>query len=218
VDSSNSKARVVDLGGLVDFGDPMVSGPLRDIRRHPDYESLVERVKAEGREEGRRQEAERSAAELQALRNDLLGRLETLLGGIAAERRGFLVENREEALRLALAVARRVTSVQLAAGEESLLARLGECLDELGKESSYLLRLNPEDRQALDRLREGGAEFFGDTPFRILPDARVERGGLVLEGSEGRVESICGESLDRMERELVQWQREREEEHASDPR
>ena len=217
MDSSNSTAKVIGLQGLVDFGDPMVSGPLRDIRRHPDYDVLVKRLSAEARAEGRREEAERSRAELAELKSETIHRMDVLLGEMASERNRFHEENREELLRLALAMTRRITAAEVSCDREGLAARLETCLESLGKESATLVRVHPEDHETLQTLRaEQGEEPSSKTPFRIVADSRVARGDIILEGGAGRVEAICGDALDRLEETMIQWHRAQEERHDAD--
>ncbi len=209
--SSTKAQRQLDLDHIEDFADPLGWQRIRNIREHPEYERTSQQLRAESYERGRAEESERSRVELESLRQGYLDRLEEVLVTLREERRRFQEENAEEVLRLALALGEKLARATIPGNGEVLRAKLDECLRRLDTKSAFEIRVNDRERDLLIELMErAGRELPPEIPYRIIGDARIEAGDLVLEAQEGRVESICAEELERLGDILIQKSREGE--------
>ncbi len=149
--------------------------------------------------------------ELESLRQGYLDRLEEVLVTLREERRRFHEENSEEILRLALALGEKLARATLPGNDEALRAKLEECLRRLDTKSAFEIRVNDRERDLLSALMDqAGREMPSEIPYRIVGDARIEPGDLVLEAQEGRLESICSEELTRLGDILIRNGREGE--------
>ena len=167
-------------------------------------------LRSESYERGRAEEQARSQTELESLRNGYLDRLEVLLASMTEERRRFQEENAEELLRLGLALGEKVARALLPGNHEALRGKLEECLERLSTKSSYEIHVNDRERDLIAKMLEhSDRELSKDLPYRIVGDARIEAGDMILEAKEGRIESICSEELDRLGDTLIQISRER---------
>jgi len=209
VPSSSKAVRQLDLDHIEDFADPLGWQRIRNIKEHPEYEFTSTLLRSEAYERGRAEELVRSQAELAALRNGYLDRLEVLLASMTEERRRFQEENAEELLRLGLALGEKVARALLPGKPEALKSKLDECLERLSTKSSYEIHVNDRERDLLAEIMEASdRELSKDLPYRIVGDARIEAGDMVLEAKEGRIESICTEELNRLGETLIQLSRE----------
>jgi len=208
VPSSNKVLPELKLDQIEDFGDPFSWHWVNGIREHPEYKRQIDAMRRESYEKGRAEEAQRSRTELESLKGDVLRRLEDLLDRMGEERRRFHEENAEETIRLAMAVAGRILRATLPREPDGLRPRFEACLGRLAGKAAYEIRINPEDEAILRRLMdELGREGHMERSYRILPDARLEPGDLVLESPEGAVEAILEDELRRMEEHLIEGER-----------
>jgi flagellar assembly protein FliH len=188
---------------LEDFSLVGLEALAQHLAREPGYKDLRERIWQEGREAGREEAAQAAATERQSLVADTVNKVEELLAGLAEERSRFLELNAGEIVQLALALARRVMRVQVRVDAAVLEEKLRVCLHQLDRDSSYLIRVNPDQLRSLELLlARAGRDLFGETPFRMLGDRRVPAGGIILEGDRARLESICEDELERLEEHL----------------
>lgn len=212
--SLNRNAESLGSESLVDFSRSEREREEESLRRHPFYEQLQQEALKRGFEEGQREEKAQSLAHLEKLRAEHLQPLDSLLRALSEERNAFHRENEEEILSLALALARRVVRAQVGLSPQILKAKLEACLFQLERESSYVLRVNPEEETSLRELldREEGEGLRG-VPFRLIGDRRVSAGSVILEGEVGSVESICENELDALESKLRDWIRTESRQH-----
>jgi len=213
VASSNS-AGAPPLSAELDLEDFALSGieaQLEALSYQPGYDVLRERIWREGHAAGEKEAHEAAEQKRKELASGPLLRIEALLKNLAEERERFMESNAEELLQLALALARRVVRVECLENPEVLTERLRACLRQLELESSYLIRIHPEQLEAMEALLEvSGMSLFGETPHRVMGDRRVPAGSLILEGNGSRLESICQDELERLEQHLLQLYREGE--------
>lgn len=209
--SSNSGAHAGTAPELEDFATSGLASRLEALRRDAAFPRLREGIWDEAYARGRADaQAEADAARERMIRGEI-ERVEALLGELAAARAEMMRRNEEELLELAVALARRVVRVQVATDEGLLLGKLVDCLGQIERSASYVIRVNPGQCAALESLLDTvQADLFAGSPFRVLPDERVTRGGLIIEGDRTRLESICEEELDRLEEELFRIHREQE--------
>ncbi|MBN2169895.1 MAG: hypothetical protein JW819_01085 [Candidatus Krumholzibacteriota bacterium] len=209
--SSSSGPTAVTAPDLEDFADIGVASRMEALSRDPAFPRLRERIRDEAYARGRADAMAEADAARERMVRDEIERVEALLAELAAARAEMMRRSEEELLQLAVALARRVIRVQVATDEGLLLGKLVDCLGQVERSASYHIRVNPGQYAALEALLEHvQADIFAGSPFRILPDERVTRGGLIIEGDRTRLESICEEELERLEEELFRLHREQE--------
>jgi len=209
--SSNSGLPAGAALELEDFAVSGVAAQMEALSRDPVFPKLRDSIRDEAYARGRADAMAEADAARERMVRDEIERVETLLGELAAERAEMMHRNEEELLQLAVALARRVVRVQVATDEGLLLGKLVDCLGQMERSASYLIRVEPGQYAALEALLEHvQADLFSGSVFRVLPDERVTRGGLIIEGDRTRLESICEEELDRLEEELFRLHREQE--------
>jgi len=202
--SNSPRTGLADLD-LEDFALGELAGQREALRHQPGYAILREEIWREGFESGLAQARQEGEAERQKLIADGLGRLQALLADLGAARAGFHAQNEQEIARLAMALARRILRAESGVDPAILMERLKDCLRHLEKESSYLIKVQPDRVAALSALiRESGEDPLGGLPYRIVGDPRLPAGSLVLEGESARVESICEDELARLEAHVLE--------------
>jgi flagellar biosynthesis/type III secretory pathway protein FliH len=209
VPSSTKPTLMMNIEHIEDFGDPTGWQRIRGIEEHPEFAQVSRNIRAEAYERGRDEESKRSKAELDALREGTLDRLDSLLNSLTDERLRFQEENNEELFKLSLAIGEKIAKAILPGNSDALKGKLEACLGRLGACSSYDIHVNESEKDILAGLLEtSGKTLNSEGAFRILPDPRLEAGDLVLEAEAGRVESICSDELDRLGEYLIQLSRE----------
>ena len=194
---------------LEDFSISSQEEKISRIKRHPGYRELEKRIYDDGFLAGSERMRETMEAERKILIDGPLKSLETLIEEIAQLRGEFLKQNDKEIVRLACAIAGRILRVESKSNPEMLREKLQRCLMQMQRESSYLIRVNAGEIEALEYLiKDGGGQALKNLPYRLLADERVPPGGLVLEGDKTRLESICAEELDSIERHLLEQLRD----------
>jgi len=199
---------------LEDFALGGMEARLAALVKQPGYELLAEQIRSEAHAAGRAEAGAEAEAAREALVAGALAELAAVLGELRAAREQFQRENSAELIRLAAALARRVLRGEPSAAPELLAQRAASCLELLEGDSAYSLRVNPATAVNLaELLQDGGSDPFAGTPWRVLPDPQIPAGGLILEGDDTRIESICEEELARFEAELLARNGRKGEEH-----
>jgi flagellar biosynthesis/type III secretory pathway protein FliH len=140
----------------------------------PTAEESYQRGLAEGEQRGRAAALKELTPALDALRD-----IAQSLAAVRAERLGAA---EQDLLDVATEIARRILHGELQQGGDVVLRMARACIEEArGSEGPLTLRVAAAD---LEVLRAHIAELqvdLADHQLRIVPDPRVERGGVVLE-------------------------------------
>jgi flagellar biosynthesis/type III secretory pathway protein FliH len=212
VDTSNSAQREIDLLELENFALSGMEAQVEEILRQPGFAVLHDRIRVQAHAAGRAEALAEAEKQRREISEGPVRKLESLLAEMAKRRAEFAKRSEEELLQLSLAIAGRVLRVESGLDPGLLRERLSACLRQLEGESSIVIRVNPEQEQALAGLVErDGLPHFPDLPYRLVADRRVPPGSLVLEGDRTRLESICEQELARIEEHLLELFREQEQ-------
>ena len=173
------------------------------------YEGGMTEGRAAGEAAALAEARERFAKEQQAL----LAALRDLLERFQAQREQLYLAARRDVVVLAVAVARRIVSGLDAMGEaapEAALAAAQEAMDLVGKATEALIRVHPADRQALEKLaKDVQNDLQSSRHVRLVEDAAVGRGGVIVETAEGSVDARAMSRVERIADELVTDWRQR---------
>jgi flagellar assembly protein FliH len=154
---------------------------------------LRERSRLEGEEAGRRKQADESSQALTQSRTLLSSALESF----AADRRDYFRSVEAEAVKLALAIARKVLHREAQMDPMLLRAVVRSAMERLEETSKVTLRVPPQDAA-------GWKKVFAEMPAHARPsvmeDARLESGACVIESQMGTIELGVDAQLDEIER------------------
>jgi flagellar assembly protein FliH len=153
--------------------------------RHPSYEEGFEAGLAAGRQE--------KSAEMEAMRGQLARTIEELTG----LRGRFRHEAEEDAVALALAIARRILHRELTVDPEALLGVVKAGFEKIELREVHRVRVSREDAAVVEQyLKKIGS------PHRIevIADAGLKRGAALLESSRGTLDASIETQLAEIER------------------
>ena len=151
----------------------------------------------QGYNEGQAAGAQQAAARI----DPVAAKMAESIRELALVRRRYLQQAEEDALRLAMAIARKVLHRELTVDPECLLGVVKAVFDRVDSRDVHRVRLNPDDAPIVQRhLASGGA-----TPPRVevTPDASLERGSVVVETSRGSLDGSISSQLAEIERGLT---------------
>jgi flagellar assembly protein FliH len=144
---------------------------------------------------------EQTGAQAAAARLDpVYARLARTVEELACLRRRVRVESEEDAVRLSVAIARRVLHRELAVDPDALLGIVKAAFEKIDAREVHRVRLHPEDAPVLQKHFEKTA-----MPVRIeiLADPSLERGSAVFETSRGTLDASVSAQLGEIERGFV---------------
>jgi flagellar assembly protein FliH len=146
--------------------------------------------------EGQTTGAQQSAAKIEPA----LARLAESLRELASLRRKYLLEAEADAVKLAVAVARKILHRELSVDPESLLGVVKAAFERVDARDIHRIRLNPEDQPIVQaHLAAAGVP----PQIELIADASLERGGVVIETSRGCLDASVASQLKEIERGLV---------------
>lgn len=187
--------------------------------------AIRQREAAAGREEGLREglakgQESGSAAALAEARDRfaaeqaaLVSTLSDLTQQFLAKRERLYLEARQDVIVLAIAIASRICDKLAGAEELSLSSSMQACQDALGmlsEATQVVLRAHPADAAAIERYCDEWSRTVKTTRHvRIVEDAAVGRGGVIVESAESAVDATIASRVERIADELVAGWRER---------
>lgn len=164
--------------------------------RVPDPDAIERDAFAHGYAAGEQAGAEAGLARLEGLHR----RLAQAIDDLAAERHRVLLESERSVVQLALAIARRVLRRECATHPEVVASLAHGALSRLGATEGVVVRVNPADAAPLAHAAPGAWPPCGTV---VVPDALVERGGVVVESTVGAVEATLDAQFDEVARALL---------------
>lgn len=156
------------------------------------HRAEVEQVRQERYDEG--YQAGVDAKEDEA--REAVARLDALHESLKAARRHVLMEAEALVVDLAMAVARRVTGIQVEMDPKVLLTVIHTALEHLSDRSSLAIKVHPEDLNTARRfVRRWVERVDADAVLRVVVGDTVERGGCMIEGQAENVDARLEEQL-----------------------
>ncbi len=200
MDTLNKGSAALTAERLEDFSLSGIDAEIAYLLHRPAFETLRKRIWDEGFEAGTKKAEAAGLAARRAMASGPLGQLEALLYELKEQRERFLEESGKEVVGLVLSICRKILHMELQHNPDVLATRLQACIDRLGEQSSYRIKVNPAQVMALHSLLAlSGKALLSDIPFRLDGDGSVPQGGLVIEGDTQRLEAICSDEMDQLE-------------------
>lgn len=130
----------------------------------------------------------------------VIAKLAQGLKDLTTVRKRYLHESEEDAVRLALAVAKRVMHRELSVDPDSLMGVVRAAFDRVEARDIHRVRMHPEDAPILQKhLTNLGMP----ARLEIAPDPTLERGSVIVESSRGSLDASVSSQLLEIERGLV---------------
>lgn len=154
---------------------------------------VKERGRLEGEEGGRRKQAEEGSQALVEARSSIVAAIEAF----AAERKEYFRGVEAEAVKLALAIARKILHRETQMDPMLLRAVVHSALDRLEETSKVVLRIPSAEAAGWERV-------FTEMPVQerptVLADPRMQAGGCLIESRMGSIELSVDAQLAEIER------------------
>jgi flagellar assembly protein FliH len=173
---------------------------LAQQRRIQHLELELERRAREAYQQGHAAGLAAGSAEARHQAEPLMARLARSVDELASLRRRIRAEAEEDAVRLALAVARKILHREVSVDPEALLGLVKAALQRIDAREIHRLRMHPEDIPVIEGHLAGAA-----LPSRIevLADPSLERGGAVFETARGNLDASAATQLAEIERGFI---------------
>lgn len=178
-------------------------------------EAIRQDAHREGHKEGLAQgQAQGQAAALAEARerftqdqDSLVSALTDLLAAFAAKREQMYLAARRDVVVLAVAIARRIAGKleeMVDVAPDIAAAACGEALDLVQGATEASIRAHPDDWAALEHLAESlHKETQASRHVRVVEDASVGRGGVIVETADSTVDATLTSRIERIADELV---------------
>ncbi len=168
---------------------------------------------AQGRDAGRIDALNEARAKFAEDHGALATALTTLLADVESSRQRLYLEARRDVIVLATVIASRFLSSMTAdesCATEMATSACAEALEAISAAADVVIRTNPEDVVAMERLcNEFAATVQNNRHIRITQDATVNRGGVVVETADSQIDASVEERIRRITDELAGAWKER---------
>lgn len=159
-------------------------------------EERVRQAHQQGQAAGEASGAKQAAQRLEPV----IARLSRTIDELANLRRRVRQEAEEDAVRLAVAVAKRVLNRELTVDPESLLGIVKAAFQKIDARETHRVRMHPEDLP----LVQNQAQQLGFPPnLELYPDPSLERGAVIFETTRGNMDASVAVQLREIERGFV---------------
>ncbi len=157
----------------------------------------------DGQAEADKKIQEAVAAEKEALRKKaapLTTALQQIIDAVSESRQALLAQAEGDLLLLALDLAKRLVGHELSVDPEAVRPLAVECIGLVTDRTGITVRANPEDCEVLQDLIPELKSLFTDIgSLHIVPDASVERGGVIASTREAEVDMQLATRLSAFE-------------------
>jgi flagellar assembly protein FliH len=129
----------------------------------------------------------------------------SMVDDLVSQRRRLVTESELAVVRLSCEIARKIVGKIAEIDETTVVEVVRNALSHLSNRLKVTIRVNPED---LEILREHESEWLASSgctgAVEIHEDARIKRGGCLIEGESGSVEAQIDRQIEVIEKALVE--------------
>ena len=168
-------------------------------RRIAELEQQVERRATEARQEGFREGEAAGRTRAAAEAQPALEKLARSIEEIARLRPRLLRESEAELVELAMGIARRILRRELSVDAEALQGLVKGALERLSAREICRIRAHPELEPGIRRCLERESQ----SGIQVVSDATLERGGILVETSRGKLDASLETQLAEIGRGLA---------------
>lgn len=171
-----------------------LEGKIKLLERRVDDERKT--ATEQGYQQGLASGAQQEAAKW----TDALGRLGHSIENLSKAKPRFRAEVEEDAVKLALAIAKRVLNREMTSDPEALVGLARVALDKLNLRELQQVRMHPADAPAIERVLAASA---GPQRVQVIADSTLERGAAIFETQRGTLDASVTTQLCEIERGLT---------------
>ena len=171
-----------------------------NVESEPELEKLAEHRVCQAREEGRAEGEAQAKARAEEEVRSTIERLAAAIAEIDQYRGQLLRQTETDAVRLSIAIARRVLRRELTVDPGAIEGLVRAALERLQSQESCKVRMHPE---FIPALRDCVERMGMESRVEIIPDAAQEPGAAVFEMSRGCLNASIDSQLKEIERGLV---------------
>jgi flagellar biosynthesis/type III secretory pathway protein FliH len=131
----------------------------------------------------------------------------SMVDDLSAQRRRLATESEAAVVRLACEVAARIVGKAAEINPEAVLQVVKSALGHLADKQKLTIMVNPEDRETLETHRGDWLASTGSGAVEIKEDARIKRGGCLVEGESGSVEAQIDRQIEVIEQAVLEASR-----------
>jgi flagellar assembly protein FliH len=165
-------------------------------------DAAAENGHREGQEKGRREGFEKGREDGRQTYDDLIRKWNGLLEGIASERKKLLGELKPLLVELVSAALTLCLKKKAENSSDLVLGLAEEALKKAQDRVHLKLHLNPADVGEVETQKERLQLSVGTGALELMPDARIEKGGCVLETEAGTVDVRISSVVSRIKESL----------------
>jgi flagellar assembly protein FliH len=163
-------------------------------------ERRLEDERKTAREQGHQQGLAAGAQQEAAKWTEALARLGRAIEEMSKAKPRFRAEVEEDAVKLALAIARKVLNREMMTDPEALVGLARVALSKLNVRELQRVRVHPADVAAIERLLVATS---GPQRVQVIGDTTLERGGAIFETERGALDASVTTQLGEIERGLT---------------
>jgi flagellar assembly protein FliH len=126
--------------------------------------------------------------------------LNTMIAELASLRKRVRAEAEDDAVKLAIAIARRVLYRELATDPEAILGLVKAAFSKLNARETHRLRVSPADAAVIQEYR---AKLQIPPGLEIVPDGSLTPGSAIFETSRGDLDASIETQLSEIDRGLT---------------
>jgi flagellar assembly protein FliH len=167
------------------------------------YTDGLARGRAQGYAEGHAEGREIGHSEAIAEAAGTLNVATQVAGSTRIERRELLEAVDEGLVNLTIAVARRVIQTELSIDPTFVSQCVQTALRAVADSPMAMLHINPEDAEILQETWGELKERFGDGGLQLVPDARIPRGGCIVDAESRTVDAQIESKLEEIQRQFL---------------
>jgi flagellar assembly protein FliH len=151
---------------------------------------------------GQGQAAGEAAAQQRAQQklDPVLNGLNTMIAELASMRKRVRAEAEDDAVKLAIAIARRVLYRELSTDPEAILGLVKAAFGKLNARETHRLRISPADAVVVQEHR---AKLQIPPRLEIAPDGSLTQGSVIFETSRGDLDASIETQLAEIDRGLT---------------
>ncbi len=161
-----------------------------------ELEARTRQAYQKGQNEGQSAGIQQAGARLEPV----IAKLAQTLQELTTLKKKYLLSAEEDAVKLAVAVARRVLHRELTVDAESLLGVIKAAFEKVDARDMHRVRMNPED---LPVLQKHLAKLNMPPRLELIGDVSLERGAVIVETARGNLDASIATQLKEIEHGLV---------------
>ncbi len=168
----------------------------RPADRQEENDALTRAAYNQGMAAGEASARERAQQKL----DPVLNGLNSMIAELAASRKRVRAEAEDDAVKLAIAIARRVLYREIATDPEAILGLVKAAFSKLNARETHRLRVSPADAAMVQEHR---AKLQLPPALEIYPDGSLSSGSAIFETSRGELDASVDTQLSEIERGLT---------------